>query len=231
FQAEDGIRDFHVTGVQTCALPISFDGVLDIHELAPDVIPNNYNVKIYNIKNQILFDSEGIWYKYDPILDKIAPFEQFKAYNHKDLIYHDDEHFWFMDNDSTKEVIYTNLKDDNLLITGTKLKERVVPEAEQVVKVNDSIYLFTLSDGVGKINISKLKRQLDSFTAPIPELTGFRVGKDSYTIKGSTIEIPYKKSHELTVNFASPSLMRPRFYYELRGARSQTLYHDDGFFN
>src|SRR5690606_40006456 len=23
-QAEDGIRDFHVTGVQTCALPISF---------------------------------------------------------------------------------------------------------------------------------------------------------------------------------------------------------------
>src|SRR5436309_13912180 len=24
FQAEDGIRDFHVTGVQTCALPIAF---------------------------------------------------------------------------------------------------------------------------------------------------------------------------------------------------------------
>src|SRR5690606_39891106 len=27
FQAEDGIRDFHVTGVQTCALPIS-NGIL-----------------------------------------------------------------------------------------------------------------------------------------------------------------------------------------------------------
>src|SRR5690606_40840990 len=26
FQAEDGIRDFHVTGVQTCALPILGDG-------------------------------------------------------------------------------------------------------------------------------------------------------------------------------------------------------------
>src|SRR5690606_40352063 len=25
FQAEDGIRDFHVTGVQTCALPICAD--------------------------------------------------------------------------------------------------------------------------------------------------------------------------------------------------------------
>src|SRR5690606_35152768 len=27
FQAEDGIRDFHVTGVQTCALPIYLDEV------------------------------------------------------------------------------------------------------------------------------------------------------------------------------------------------------------
>src|SRR5690606_39335099 len=28
FQAEDGIRDFHVTGVQTCALPIFVGGYL-----------------------------------------------------------------------------------------------------------------------------------------------------------------------------------------------------------
>src|SRR5690625_5993864 len=30
FQAEDGIRDGHVTGVQTCALPISAVNVADI---------------------------------------------------------------------------------------------------------------------------------------------------------------------------------------------------------
>src|SRR5207302_5470990 len=29
FQAEDGIRDFHVTGVQTCALPIFLSIALD----------------------------------------------------------------------------------------------------------------------------------------------------------------------------------------------------------
>src|SRR5690606_14320432 len=32
FQAEDGIRDFHVTGVQTCALPICFRQVRQIQE-------------------------------------------------------------------------------------------------------------------------------------------------------------------------------------------------------
>src|SRR5690606_40660027 len=36
FQAEDGIRDFHVTGVQTCALPIfsSSTFLLKVAELA-----------------------------------------------------------------------------------------------------------------------------------------------------------------------------------------------------
>src|SRR5690606_40419770 len=39
FQAEDGIRDFHVTGVQTCALPISMF-MVDIavpRDIEPDV--------------------------------------------------------------------------------------------------------------------------------------------------------------------------------------------------
>src|SRR5690606_40081584 len=33
FQAEDGIRDFHVTGVQTCALPISLAGAGNVKKL------------------------------------------------------------------------------------------------------------------------------------------------------------------------------------------------------
>src|SRR5690606_40270620 len=37
FQAEDGIRDFHVTGVQTCALPI-----LSITPLGVPVVPEEY---------------------------------------------------------------------------------------------------------------------------------------------------------------------------------------------
>src|SRR5688500_19065312 len=38
FQAEDGIRDYKVTGVQTCALPISH-GVLDDAAHGPDLRP------------------------------------------------------------------------------------------------------------------------------------------------------------------------------------------------
>src|SRR6266496_6171163 len=34
FQAEDGIRDLYVTGVQTCALPISAHGLIGLRALA-----------------------------------------------------------------------------------------------------------------------------------------------------------------------------------------------------
>src|SRR5690606_40519688 len=36
FQAEDGIRDFHVTGVQTCALPI-YTAIIELDALADTV--------------------------------------------------------------------------------------------------------------------------------------------------------------------------------------------------
>src|SRR5438874_7809413 len=46
FQAEDGIRDLYVTGVQTCALPIS--GFIDLHV---DVIKDGVNK--YKMTNPI----------------------------------------------------------------------------------------------------------------------------------------------------------------------------------
>src|SRR5690606_40034325 len=40
FQAEDGIRDFHVTGVQTCALPISsYESLTKISSRTIESIP------------------------------------------------------------------------------------------------------------------------------------------------------------------------------------------------
>src|SRR5690606_39416360 len=47
FQAEDGIRDFHVTGVQTCALPILIEFVP-----ADTVFKLEMNLQIYDEDNE-----------------------------------------------------------------------------------------------------------------------------------------------------------------------------------
>src|SRR5690606_33309984 len=116
----------------------------------PDTIPNIYNVKIFGIKNQIILSSGGIWYKYDPIVGKIILFEEFQNFNHKDLFHFSDGYFWFIDNEGGKEVLVTDLKEDYFILNDTQLGERLVPDAENIIKLNDSIYVFTLSDGIGK---------------------------------------------------------------------------------
>src|SRR6266511_3837975 len=47
FQAEDGIRDFHVTGVQTCALPIS---MVPPHPKAADPAPHQAAVEVLTLR-------------------------------------------------------------------------------------------------------------------------------------------------------------------------------------
>src|SRR5690606_41161480 len=69
FQAEDGIRDFHVTGVQTCALPI-FDGLRDIFI--------NFKLEIYNRWGKLLWigdNNKPDWNGYvgEGIGSKLAP--------------------------------------------------------------------------------------------------------------------------------------------------------------
>src|SRR5690606_24116106 len=47
-QAEDGIRDFHVTGVQTCALPIFSSTTVKLLELSRS--GNRYKVEAYAVE-------------------------------------------------------------------------------------------------------------------------------------------------------------------------------------
>src|SRR5690606_40191659 len=67
FQAEDGIRDFHVTGVQTCALPISLalgSGTVTPLELVSGfaVFANNgYRVEPFFIDRIEDTGGETIW--------------------------------------------------------------------------------------------------------------------------------------------------------------------------
>ena len=57
FQAEDGIRDYKVTGVQTCALPISYLDPI-IHEPFQTNIVSIYRFTIFWYTSLVLFKTE-----------------------------------------------------------------------------------------------------------------------------------------------------------------------------
>src|SRR5690625_654855 len=58
FQAEDGIRDGHVTGVQTCALPISHDNKTPFRRLKSGFVRSTpAKIRTWNllIRSQVLY--------------------------------------------------------------------------------------------------------------------------------------------------------------------------------
>src|SRR5690606_39708671 len=62
FQAEDGIRDFHVTGVQTCALPISGGGLVEAY---PHDLPEGKRVSASFLYNATRTMYERLGFSYE----------------------------------------------------------------------------------------------------------------------------------------------------------------------
>ena len=204
------------------------DSVIDIQDFDDHAILNNYNIKLYNIKNQIVLLSEGVWYKFDPILGKISVFEEFQTHNNKELIHYDRGYFWFIDNEGSKEVINTNLKEDHFVLEDEQLQRRLAPEAENIIKENDSIYLFTLVDGFGKLNLSKFRDHINNSELPTPKLGTFKDESGRRSLADETFEIPFKSANEITINVSAASLVQPRYLYELKGTLEQSSYLDYG---
>ncbi|TXN37162.1 Two component regulator three Y domain-containing protein [Flagellimonas hymeniacidonis] len=207
----------------------SFDEITSMKQYDGDKAPSKYNVKIYNIKNQIVFSNDNTWYKYDPILDRIVYFEEFQKYNNRELLFYDNTHFWFVDSEEKKEITNTNLRTDSLLIADLQLRERLVSDSQNMIKINDSVSYITLNDGFAKIDRSAFQKQLDSFTLPMPTLNAIKDEKNSYTFNNASIKIPFKHSQHIIIEVASPKLIQPRYYYELNGPKSYQDYASNGF--
>lgn len=205
--------------------------VVKTQEFNNDVILSNYNVKVYNLKNQIVFYADEVWYKFNPILNKIEVFKDFEKYNRNELIYNDEEYFWFIDNEDTKEITYTNLREKNLSITENVLKKRLVPDAENVIKINDSIFFLTLNDGFAKINLNKLNSYIGKFKIQKPQLNYFKDEKKMFSLNEDEFNVNYKNSQNITFQVSSPKLVKPRYFYELTGTKEQVNYIDGGTIN
>lgn len=219
-------------GLHRMTINNTHDSILSMREFNTDHIPNNYNIKVYNVKSQIVIQSEGVWYKYDPILDKIVVLQEFSVFNNKKLLHHDEKYFWFIDDGDAKNMLYTDLKNDSLVIAEPEMRKRSVPDAENMVKLNDSIYFFTLSDGFGKINLFKLNRHLKNLKIPTPKLGFFKDKGKLYPLgEAGLLELPFKTSRDITLQVASPSLIHPKYYYRLTGSENRSSYINNGTIN
>ena len=191
--------------------------------------PSEYNAKVYNIKNQIVLGSGGQWYWYNSLGDRIVEFEELRDYRGMELLLFGNDHFWFVEGEEQKAIIHTDLKGDSLMVTDLPLRERLVPDSQNMVQINDSITLVTLSDGFAKINLTKLRDHSQQMLLPSPDLLVLRDENRIYPIPVHGLKLPYRHSQAITIEVAAPQYISPHYYYELRGAMDYSEYSENGF--
>ncbi|MER3316660.1 MAG: Two component regulator three Y domain-containing protein [Allomuricauda sp.] len=207
-------------------------GKLDrIQSFEHEGAPSKYQVKLYNIKNNIVLNSEGAWYSYNPIGDRIEKFDAFVDYRNKELLFFDEQYFWFVDDEEQKAIIHTNLRGDSLMVTDLPLRERLAPDSQNMVKVNDSISYITLTDGFAKINDAGLKTISKFQEIPVPNFVVVHDQQQKHSVLGGELEIPFRYSQAITAEVASPQYISPQYYYELKGPKEYFEYSENGFIN
>lgn len=209
----------------------SLTSVIEREEFLPPTIPSNYQVKLYQIKNQIILQSDGKWFKYDPIVNEISLLQEFEDFYDKDLIYADGDIFWFVNRNPQKELIYTDLKDKRITIANIQLNERLVPDMERIVKQNDSIYLLTLSDGFAEINLSDLANQTEYQYVTAPKLAYLKDNTDRYSNLDSIFKIPYNRANNVEIQVTDPYQINPSYFFELSGAITSQQFSEEGTLN
>ncbi|WP_223826649.1 Two component regulator three Y domain-containing protein [Flagellimonas sp. S3867] len=205
-----------------------YENIIDSKEYFNQNAPSEYNIKLYNIKNQIVFRGENSWYKYDPIVDRIVVFDEFQKFNDHELLFYDQSHFSFVNREGKKEIIHTNLKQDSLTISDFSLNERLAPDSQNIIKINDSISYVTLSDGFAMINRGAIQNWLKGTSLPTPKLNLVKDEKTTYPSDGNSIKIPYKNSQVISFEVSSPELIQPRYFYELIGPKSYAEFTEEG---
>lgn len=188
---------------------------------------NPYNVKVYVIKNRIVIKSSEHWYTYNSILDQLEPFQEFEHYNKTDIVYHDNEHIWFLSSETSRELVTTDLKRNLITISERNLKNRLVPGVERVIPIDDNSAMITLNDGFAHINKDHLDQYLVGAAAPKPQLNTLMASEEPLEIQ-SNFEIPYKQAAFIEFLLSAPSLISPNFKYELSGPRSEKKESDHG---
>lgn len=207
-----------------------YDQILEFQEYTTDSIPDNYNVELFNIKNQIVFRNEGNWYKYDPILDRIIGFEEFSAYTNKKLLYHDERHFWFLDRQS-KALAFTDFKGKDLTIEEPQLTRRQVPEAEKIIKHSDSAYYVTLGDGFAKIDLAELQLHVERLNLSRPKLSSFTAGGEKRDIGHTPINLAFQDAKNIEIKVVAPEEVDAKYHYELKSNETQSGFSAHGTLN
>ena len=142
-------------GIYKVQFDKDYDTILSVDSYEFKGINSNYNIRVYNIKNDIIFKTNNGWQKYEPILDSIVPYELLNKKLGKDSYIISEKGInplALKDNSGFISLKSLTEPSNAINVDNNYIKDRYIVGYEHVSQVADSIYALNLNNGFMFIN-------------------------------------------------------------------------------
>ncbi|WP_418603692.1 LuxR C-terminal-related transcriptional regulator [Hwangdonia sp.] len=188
---------------------------------------SDYNVRVYNIKNDICFKTNQGWQKYEALVDSIVPNTLLNDTFGQDTDIISEPYLdLLVTKNKTDRISFVSMENGNtnLELPNKIFKDRLVVGGESISQINDSIYALNLYDGFMLINKAQNVRQTTLPQKPI--LERIEVDKQLVDINtADTYELPFNQ--KISISVSSPNSSNHFFEYAISNSDSLSWYQMD----
>ncbi|WP_029037213.1 helix-turn-helix and ligand-binding sensor domain-containing protein [Salinimicrobium xinjiangense] len=208
-------------GIYRIGLTKEGDSITAVTKVPSGNAGGDYHAEVYDVNNQIVFFTNGKWYRYNPFTEDLELLTEWQEYENKRLLGYDGKHYWFIDSEENLLDI-TDFKGDRISITAGMLNNRTVKNNERLLKFNDSIFYITLHDGFAKINLAELKVRRAGEYVSTPIVQKLQDASNYYDLT-RVPHIPRNQAREVTILAGLPVSDAVALHYELTGQKSSPI--------
>ncbi|RED46300.1 YXYXY domain-containing protein [Winogradskyella eximia] len=192
----------------------NYDTISSVKSYGDKGIGSDFNLRVYNIKNNISFKTNDGWQKYEPIIDSIVPYNLLNEKFGKDsyiISEEDTNRLALINNDGLISFKAFNNITDSITFGNRKIKNRYVVGYENISKIEDSIYALNLVNGFMMID-NGFKKNLELYK---PTVESILINKKAIALnfKEEPLSIEYGESLEIEI--VSPRSTNHFFEYRL----------------
>lgn len=180
----------------------SYDTITKIYNYGEKGLNSEYNPRVYNLKNDIVFKTNHGWQRYEPILDSIVPFELLnEKFGENTYIISEESMNTIVLKDASGIIrfLYSNNPDEERKVNNSFIKDRYIIDYEHVSKIDNSLYALNLNNGF--ILIDSTSR--DSVKIYKPTIESIRINDEAIplpTENEETIELKHDESVDIELS-------------------------------
>ncbi|MBL86076.1 MAG: transcriptional regulator [Winogradskyella sp.] len=200
-------------GVYKVNFNSSYDTITKITNYGSKGLDSEYNPRVYNLKNDIVFKTNNGWQKYEPLLDSIVPFELLnKKFGKEAYIISEKSMSPIVLKDKSGVISFKYINNDSIerKINNKLIKNRYIIDYEHVSKIDEALFALNLDNGFMLID----ETFRDSIAIYKPQVESIKLNGKSIQLSSINDDRTIKLKHNGSINLELSSSKSSNHYFE-----------------